>query len=113
MRRRHEVSHQPVLQRETGAPRFPDRLVDHADAQHQAGPFHQPLANTRQLQAQPKEDEDAGQQWTYPAPLAQLNDYEGDPAVRRVRVRLRVSPQELEIIGDAVRAAEIERMLCG
>ncbi len=53
------------------------------------------------------------------------DDHEGDPVGRRVRVRLRVTPQGLEIIGDAVRAAEIEallqqlepamieRMLCG
>lgn len=57
--------------------------------------------------------------------LLNPDDYEGDPAARRVRVCLRVTPQGLEIIGDAVRAAEIEallqqlepaeieRMLCG
>jgi len=39
------------------------------------------------------------------------DDHEGDPAGRRVRVRLRVTPQGLEIIGDAVRAAEIEALL--
>jgi hypothetical protein len=57
--------------------------------------------------------------------LRNADDHEGDPAGRRVRVRLRVTPQGLQIIGDAVRAAEIEallqqlepamieRMLCG
>ena len=43
--------------------------------------------------------------------LLNPDDYEGDPAGRRVRVRLRVTPQGLEIMGDAVRAAEIEALL--
>ena len=43
--------------------------------------------------------------------LLNPEDYESDPAGRRVRLRLRVTPQGLEIIGDAVRAAEIEALL--
>lgn len=57
--------------------------------------------------------------------LLHANDYETDPEGRRVRVRLRVTAHGVEILGDAVRAGEIEallqklepeqieRMLCG
>ena len=43
----YEVGHQGVLQRQTGASRFPDRLVDHAGAQRQIEHFPQQLANAR------------------------------------------------------------------
>lgn len=57
--------------------------------------------------------------------LIQPADYEADPDGRLVRLRVRVTSDGLEVIGDAVRsealerllaelgAAHIEQMLCG
>lgn len=71
--------------------RFPDRLIDHAGAQHQAEQFHQPLANTRPRQAhtQPEENEESGQLGAHQAPLTQFDLL--PLAVRRRPPRLRTA----------------------
>lgn len=40
-------------------------------------------------------------------------EYAGDPAGRRVRVRIRVTAEGVEVLGDAVRPDELERLLQG
>lgn len=40
-------------------------------------------------------------------------DYAADPAGKRVRLRLKVTQDGVEILGDAPRAAEIEALLAG
>ncbi len=57
--------------------------------------------------------------------LIQPEEYASDPDGRRVRIRLRITPDGVEVVGDAMRAealeqiladldpAEIEQMLCG
>ena len=57
--------------------------------------------------------------------LIEPADYPDDPAGRRVRLRIRVGEEGVEILGDAARAAtledlleglgaqEIQQMLCG
>jgi FtsH ternary system-associated peptide len=39
------------------------------------------------------------------------DEYGGDPAGRRVRVRIRITAEGVEVIGDAVRPDELERLL--
>ncbi len=38
-------------------------------------------------------------------------DYPGDPAGRRVRLRLRLTADGVEILGDAMNPQELERLL--
>jgi hypothetical protein len=38
-------------------------------------------------------------------------EYAGDPAGKRVRLRIRVTAEGVEVLGDAVRPEELERML--
>lgn len=57
--------------------------------------------------------------------LIDSREYAADPDGRKVRVRVRVTPEGVEVLGDAVRPAElevllaalgadcIEQMLCG
>ncbi len=39
------------------------------------------------------------------------DEYAGDPQGRRVRLRIRVTDGGIEILGDAVRPEELERLL--
>lgn len=43
--------------------------------------------------------------------LIHPEDYAGDPEGRRVRVRIRVTDQGVEVLGDAMRPDELERLL--
>jgi hypothetical protein len=43
--------------------------------------------------------------------LIEPAEYAGDPQGRRVRLRLRVTPDGVEVLGDAVRPEELERLL--
>ena len=43
--------------------------------------------------------------------LIEPGEYAGDPQGRRVKIRLRVTDRGVEILGDAVRPDEIERIL--
>ncbi|HLW78511.1 MAG TPA: radical SAM-modified peptide, FtsH ternary system-associated [Terriglobia bacterium] len=43
--------------------------------------------------------------------LIHPDDYAGDPAGRRVRIQVRVTEQGIEVLGDAMRPAAIERLL--
>lgn len=43
--------------------------------------------------------------------LIQPDEYAGDPQGRRVKIRVRVTERGVEILGDAVRPDEIERIL--
>ncbi len=45
--------------------------------------------------------------------LIEPEEYAGDAAGRRVRLRLRVTAEGLEIAGDAVRPEELDRLLEG
>ena len=38
-------------------------------------------------------------------------DYAADPAGRRVRLRIRASSEGVEVLGDAMRVQELERLL--
>lgn len=57
------VSHQGVIQRQTGAARSPDGVVDGAGTQRQLEQFHQQLANARprQVHALPRREDHRGQ----------------------------------------------------
>jgi hypothetical protein len=43
--------------------------------------------------------------------LIRPEDYAGDPAGRRVRLRVRATADGVEVLGDAVRPAALERLL--
>ena len=43
--------------------------------------------------------------------LIHPEDYPDDPAGRRVRLQIRFTGDDIEIIGDAVRPGELERIL--
>lgn len=43
--------------------------------------------------------------------LIQADEYAGDPEGRRVKLRLAVTDRGVEILGDAVRPEELERIL--
>jgi hypothetical protein len=43
--------------------------------------------------------------------LIHAEEYAGDPDGRRVRVRIRVTPDGVEVLGDAPRPEAIERLL--
>jgi hypothetical protein len=45
--------------------------------------------------------------------LIQPDEYAGDPQGRRVKLRLVVTDRGVEILGDAVRPEELERILLG
>jgi hypothetical protein len=45
--------------------------------------------------------------------LIQPDEYAGDPGGRRVKLRLVVTDRGVEILGDAVRPEELERILLG
>ena len=45
--------------------------------------------------------------------LIQPEEYAGDPGGRRVKLRLVVTDRGVEILGDAVRPEELERILLG
>jgi hypothetical protein len=45
--------------------------------------------------------------------LIQPEEYAGDPDGRRVKLRLVVTDRGVEILGDAVRPEELERILLG
>ena len=40
-------------------------------------------------------------------------EYESDPAGRRVRLRIRATPEGVEVLGDAMRPRELEKLLEG
>jgi hypothetical protein len=102
-----EVGHQHVLQRKTGAPGFPEGLVDHADTEQQAEHFHQRLPNPRpgQPQAQRKEHDESGQLRTDQAPFAQLNPLplmlsRGPPGLRTADMVAVVAVRFKQIVTD-------------
>jgi len=43
--------------------------------------------------------------------LIEPHEYASDPGGRRVRVRIRLTPEGVEVLGDAVRPAELEKLL--
>jgi hypothetical protein len=43
--------------------------------------------------------------------LIHPEDYAGDPEGRRVRVRIRATEQGVELLGDAMRPDELEKLL--
>ena len=43
--------------------------------------------------------------------LIHPKDYAGDPEGRRVRVRIRATEQGVELLGDAMRPDELEKLL--
>jgi len=43
--------------------------------------------------------------------LISPEEYAADPEGRRVRVRIRVTPDGVEVLGDAVRPEDLERLL--
>lgn len=43
--------------------------------------------------------------------LISAEQYAADPEGRRVRLRIRVTPNGVEVLGDAVRPDELERLL--
>ena len=43
--------------------------------------------------------------------LIHPEDYAADPEGRQVRIRIRITPDGIEVIGDAVRSEQLERML--
>jgi hypothetical protein len=45
--------------------------------------------------------------------LIQPDEYAADPQGRRVKIRLAITDRGVEILGDAVRPDEIERLLLG
>jgi hypothetical protein len=45
--------------------------------------------------------------------LISPEEYAGDPGGRRVRVRIRVTAEGVEVLGDAVRPEALERLLDG
>jgi hypothetical protein len=45
--------------------------------------------------------------------LIRPEEYASDPDGRRVRIQLRVTPEGVEVVGDAARAEVIERILAG
>lgn len=45
--------------------------------------------------------------------LIQPDEYAGDPQGRRVKLRLVITDRGVEILGDAVRPEELERILLG
>jgi FtsH ternary system-associated peptide len=45
--------------------------------------------------------------------LIQPDEYAGDPSGRRVKLRLVITDRGVELLGDAVRPEELERLLLG
>jgi hypothetical protein len=43
--------------------------------------------------------------------LIQPEEYAGDPGGKRVRLRIRPTPDGVEILGDAIQAQELEALL--
>ena len=43
--------------------------------------------------------------------LIHPEDYAGDPAGRRIRLRIRATGEGVELLGDALRPAALERLL--
>ncbi|MCG8419471.1 MAG: hypothetical protein MJE77_16190 [Proteobacteria bacterium] len=43
--------------------------------------------------------------------LITSNDYSDDPGGRRIRLRIRVTDQGLEVLGDTARPDELDRLL--
>lgn len=43
--------------------------------------------------------------------LIEVEDYGDDPAGRRLRLRIRASADGVEVLGDAMRVQELERLL--
>jgi hypothetical protein len=43
--------------------------------------------------------------------LIHPEDYAGDPEGRRIRVRIRATEQGVELLGDAIRPDELEKLL--
>lgn len=43
--------------------------------------------------------------------LIEVEEYPNDPAGKRVRLRIRLTDQGVEVLGDAMRARELEKLL--